>query len=226
MLILAVCALAAVTLVSCNRAKQNTAGTMNTNTTGVNTPAPMGTTDTTSGTNMRSGTNTMTIMVTSTAFTDSSMIPKQYTCEGKDMSPPIAWSGAPANTKSLALIMDDPDAPNGTWTHWVVWNIPPSITSLDEGLAKNATVAGVKQGQNSWPKTGYGGPCPPPGKAHRYYFTVYALDNMLNLSDNASRTALESAMQGHILSQGHLLAMYGRGGSSATGGTSSKRGQG
>jgi Raf kinase inhibitor-like YbhB/YbcL family protein len=215
-------------LVACNRTKpQNTAGNMNSNTTGVNTPTPMGGADTTgtSPNNMGNGMSAMAISVTSTAFTDSMTIPKQYTCEGKDMSPPVAWSGIPAGTKSEALILDDPDAPNGTWTHWIIWNIPPSVTSLDEGLAKTATVAGMKQGQNSWPKTGYNGPCPPPGNAHRYYFTVFALDKILDLPDNSNRAALESAMQGHILSQGQLLGMYAKGGgSSATGGTGTKKG--
>jgi len=214
MLILALCAVA---LVSCNRAKQqNTAGNMNTNTTGVSTPTPMGGNDTmgTGQSNMGKGATGMALTITSPAFTDSASIPRKYSCDGNDVSPPLSWSGVPDNAKSLALIMDDPDAPNGTWTHWVVWNIPVNSTSLPEGVSKTTAsiTGGGMQGQNSWPKTGYGGPCPPPGNAHHYYFRLFALDNMLTLPDSTGSAALQRAMTGHIVAQAQTLGMYSRGG--------------
>ena len=205
-------ALSAVALISCNRAKQqNTAGNISTQSTGVNTPAPMGMSDTTG--NMGKGANGMGMMITSSAFTDSASIPSKYTCDGQDVSPPLAWSGVPDNARTLALIMDDPDAPNGTWTHWVIWNIPNTASSLPEGVSKTASVSGGgMQGQNSWPKTGYGGPCPPPGKAHRYNFTLFALDTTLSIPDKSNAAALRAAMNGHILAQAKTIGMYAKGG--------------
>lgn len=147
----------------------------------------------------------MSIQLTSSAFEHGGTIPQKYTCDGADISPPLAWSSVPQATQSLALIMDDPDAPLGTWVHWVLFDIPAEVRELPEG----ATELGV-DGQNSWRRTGYGGPCPPPGKPHRYIFKLYALDTQLNLQAGVDRKAVERAMQGHILVQGELMGMYGR----------------
>jgi len=203
--ILALCVLP-VALIACKGAKQQQpSGT-------ATTPGAMGAQDTAaSGHNKAGGMAMGAITVTSTAFTDGTTIPKQYTCEGKDMSPPLSWSGVPSSAKTVAMILDDPDAPMGTWTHWVIWNIPATTTTLSEGMAKDASVSGgIRQGKNSWPKTGYNGPCPPPGKAHRYYFTLYALDTSLSIPDSSNRSQLEAAMKGHILAQGQLLGMYAK----------------
>lgn len=143
--------------------------------------------------------------LTSTAFLTGETIPMKYTCDGKNVSPSLAWKGVPEGTQSLVLIMDDPDAPIGTWVHWVVFNLPPDTVSLEEatsGLGVN--------GNNSWQKPGYGGPCPPPGPAHGYVFRLYALDTLLDLPEGASRAEVEAAMQGHILAYGELLGKYGR----------------
>jgi len=148
--------------------------------------------------------------VKSTAFVENSAIPKKHTCDGPDVSPALEWSGAPAGTKSLALIADDPDAPLGTWTHWIAWNIPPD-NSLREGVQKTETLAdGTRQGKNDFRRIGYGGPCPPPGKPHRYFFKLYALDAKLELKPGASRRELESAMKVHILAEASLMGKYGR----------------
>lgn len=157
------------------------------------------------------GATEMAMVITSAAFTDGAAIPKKYTCDGQDASPPLAWTGVPAAAKSLALICDDPDAPMGTWVHWVLWGMPPSTPALPEGMPRDAELpGGIKQGLNSWPKTGYGGPCPPPGKPHRYFFKLYALDAELNLSERANKSALEEAMKGHVLAQAQLMGRYGR----------------
>jgi Raf kinase inhibitor-like YbhB/YbcL family protein len=153
----------------------------------------------------------MALTLTSTAFADGAAIPKKYSCEGEDLSPPLAWTGVPAGTRSLALLLDDPDAPMGTWTHWVLWALPPSATGLPEGVPKDSTLAGgIRQGKNSWPRTGYNGPCPPPGKPHRYYFKLYALDTDPTLTDNTNKGTLESAIKDHILAQAQLLGTYSR----------------
>ena len=157
------------------------------------------------------GVSTMTIQLTSTAFTEGASIPKKYTCDAEDASPALAWSGVPQGAKSLALIMDDPDAPAGTWVHWVIYNIPTTLTGLLEGVAKTATVQGTGvQGKNGSGKPGYAGPCPPRGKPHRYFFKLYALDTVLNLQPLARKADLEAAMRGHILAQGQLMGTYGR----------------
>lgn len=157
------------------------------------------------------GGQSMVFTMTTTAFADSGNIPKKYTCDGEDVSPPLSWSGVPAGTKSFALICDDPDAPMGTWTHWVIWGIPGNAPGLPEGVPKVADVpGGIKQGLNSWPKVGYNGPCPPAGKPHRYIFTVFALDSDLDLSANSSKSALENAMKGHILGTAKVTGKYGR----------------
>lgn len=153
----------------------------------------------------------MTIQITSTAFTEGNPIPQKYTCDREDTSPPLTWTGIPAQAKSLVLIVDDPDAPVGVWVHWVVFDMPPTLTGLPEGLAKTPTLPGIGvQGTTGFRKPGYGGPCPPKGKPHRYFFRLYALDSLLNLPSGAKRSEVDIAMQGHILVSGQLIGTYGR----------------
>lgn len=148
--------------------------------------------------------------LTSTAFEHESLIPTRYTCDGQDISPPLTWAGAPANTKSFALIADDPDAPMGTWVHWVAWNIPAAATALEENVPKKEALPdGMKQGTTDFRRIGYGGPCPPSG-THRYFFKVYALDISPNLPSRTTKKDLEHAMHGHILAQGELMGKYKR----------------
>lgn len=152
----------------------------------------------------------MSFPIKTTAFLEGGTIPKRFTCDGPDISPALTWAGAPPEAKSLALIVDDPDAPVGTWTHWIIWNIPPGST-LPEGVAKTETLSdGARQGRNDFKRIGYGGPCPPAGKPHRYFFRLYALDSKLDLQQGASRNELERAMKGHVLSQAELMGRYGR----------------
>ncbi|MBN2159027.1 MAG: YbhB/YbcL family Raf kinase inhibitor-like protein [Spirochaetes bacterium] len=153
------------------------------------------------------GTPMGTITVTSTAFKEGEMIPARYTCDDRDVSPQLSWSNVPAGAKSIALICDDPDAPAGTWVHWVVFNIPPTAKELIEGVG--ALPAGAKQGINDFRKLDYGGPCPP-GGTHRYYFKIYALDAVIDLKEGASKSALLKAMEGRILAQGQLMGKYKR----------------
>jgi len=150
--------------------------------------------------------------VTSTAFSQDGTIPKQYTGEGKDLSPPLAWSGAPANVQSFALICDDPDAPRkDPWVHWVLVNVPGDVKELAEGASRSAELpAGAREGKNDFGKIGYGGPMPPPGKPHRYYFKLYALDTMLDLKEGSTKQQVESAIAGHILAEGQLIGKYAR----------------
>jgi Raf kinase inhibitor-like YbhB/YbcL family protein len=144
----------------------------------------------------------------SAAFTAGSMIPSLYTCQGKDISPPLAWTGAPSGTKSFALICDDPDAPMGTWVHWVYYNIPPSVLSLPEAFVKTEKPAtGGIHGKSSFGDFGYGGPCPPWG-THRYYFRLYALETMLSLGSGASKKDVLKAMEGHVLAKTELMGTY------------------
>ncbi|MDR3402165.1 MAG: YbhB/YbcL family Raf kinase inhibitor-like protein [Chthoniobacter sp.] len=139
------------------------------------------------------------------------MIPAKYTCEGANVSPPLSWTGLPAGTKSLALICDDPDAPAGTWVHWVLYHLPATTNSLDEKLPPAAALLdGARQGVNDFGKTGYGGPCPPPGKPHRYFFKLYALDIDLALRPGATKQALVQAMEHHVLADGLLMGKYQR----------------
>lgn len=153
----------------------------------------------------------MSIAVTTTAFSAGGAIPKQYTCDGADTSPELSWSGVPSGIQSFALIADDTDAPVGTWTHWLIWNIPAQSAGLPKGVAKDETLGdGARQGRNGFRLIGYGGPCPPPGKPHRYFFRVYALDAKINLSAGANRDELERSMKGHVLAQGELMGKYGR----------------
>ncbi len=158
----------------------------------------------------------MTFAITSTAFAPNGAMPKLYTCEGKDASPPLAWSGLPAGTKTLALIMDDPDAPDPaapkmTWVHWVLYDIPASATALPEAVAASALPAGTREGTNGWGRTGYGGPCPPIGR-HRYFHKLYALDTVLPDLKHPDKAALERAMHGHVLGQAVLVGTYQKGG--------------
>lgn len=154
----------------------------------------------------RKGVETMAFELTSPAFAAGQPIPTRYTCDGKDVSPPLRWSDPPPGTQSLALIMDDPDAPVGVWDHWLLFNLPPSIRDLPE---KAAPPAGALDGKNSWGRTGYGGPCPP-GGTHRYFFKLYALDTLLNLKAGAGKSELLKAMEGHILAQAELMGTYAR----------------
>ncbi len=148
--------------------------------------------------------------LTSNAFNAGEAIPTQYTCDGDDISPPLQWSNPPAGTKSLVLICDDPDAPVGTWVHWVVYDLPPDLNSLPEGMPPDEHPAvGGTHGINSWRRTGYGGPCPPGGR-HRYFFRLYALDTTLNLEARASARQVRQAMEGHILAQAELMGTYSR----------------
>lgn len=151
------------------------------------------------------------ISISLDGFNEGDMIPDKFTCEGKDVSPPISWTGIPAFTKSIALIMDDPDAPGGTFVHWVLYNLPSDTLKLPESIPLNKTLTdGSMQGMTDFGRPGYGGPCPPPGKQHRYYFKVYALDEKLDLQPPASKRQVESAMKGHILAQGELMGKYQR----------------
>jgi len=154
----------------------------------------------------------MALALTSAAFTHNGPIPKLYTCQGKDISPALAWSGLPTGTKSLALIVDDPDAPDPaapkmTWVHWVLYNIPVSATGLPEAVAPSALPAGTREGRNDWKRTGYGGPCPPIG-VHRYFHKLYALDVMLPDLKQPTKAELERAMQGHVLAKVELMGTY------------------
>jgi hypothetical protein len=151
------------------------------------------------------------MQIQSNVISPGGEFPKRETCDGQDTSPQLAWSGAPPATKSFALILDDPDAPSGTFTHWIVWNIPASAHELPENLPKKTELPdGTRQGRNDFGKIGYGGPCPPPGKPHRYFFRVYALDNAPAVKAGAGRGELEHALQGHIVAQGELMGRYGR----------------
>jgi Raf kinase inhibitor-like YbhB/YbcL family protein len=152
----------------------------------------------------------MSVTLRSTAFSEGGMIPRQYTCDGPNVSPPLAWDAPTSGVKSLALIVDDPDAPRGTWVHWVLFNLPADARSLPENVAPDKVLKnGAKQGTNDFRKIGYGGPCPP-GGTHRYYFKLYALDTMLNLDAGATKDQLLKAMEGHIVAEGQLMGKYSR----------------
>jgi Raf kinase inhibitor-like YbhB/YbcL family protein len=157
------------------------------------------------------GAKTMSLTVTSTSFRSGGDIAKKFSCDGEDVSPQISWSGAPEGSKAFVLIAEDPDAPAGTWTHWVLYDVPAATTSFDEGLSKAEQLPdGLKQGRNDFRKIGYNGPCPPAGKPHRYFFRLYALDRILNVKPGAARSEIEKAMQGHILAQGEYMGRYRR----------------
>ena len=148
--------------------------------------------------------------IKSQAFTQGGLIPSKHTCDGQDVSPPLTWSGAPAGTQGFAVISDDPDAPAGTWVHWVIWNIPAGTQALEENVPKlEAPPNGARQGTNDFRRVGYGGPCPPSG-THRYFFRLYALDAPVDLKSTATKRELEKAMQGHVLARAELMGKYGR----------------
>ncbi len=157
----------------------------------------------------------MSLAIGSPAFANFAEIPRRYTCEGEDVSPPLAWSGAPEGTQSFALIVDDPDAPDPlapkmTWVHWVLYNLPATARGLPEAVAKTDLPPGTGQGLNDWKRTGYGGPCPPVGR-HRYYFKLYALDTVLPDLGTPSKETLLEAMEGHVLAQAELMGTYEKG---------------
>lgn len=154
----------------------------------------------------------MPLVLTSSAFTNQGSIPQQYTCQGRDVSPPLSWSGAPDRTKSFVLIVDDPDAPDPaapkrTWVHWVLYDIPPSAAALPEAVASAKLPPGTREGTNDWNRTGYGGPCPPIGR-HRYFHKLYALDLELPDLGPARKADLEEAMDGHVLEKAELIGTY------------------
>jgi Raf kinase inhibitor-like YbhB/YbcL family protein len=156
----------------------------------------------------------MSMIITSPSFMRDSAIPARHTCDGVNISPLLKWTGVPAGTKSLALIVDDPDAPNPeeprmTWVHWVLYNIPPDTNGLPESIAAEGLPRGTLQGLNDWHDTGYKGPCPPIGK-HRYFFKLYALDTLLPDLKHPAKAALEKAMRGHVLVQSELIGLYQR----------------
>jgi Raf kinase inhibitor-like YbhB/YbcL family protein len=155
----------------------------------------------------------MGLSLTSTAFTEGGPIPVKYTCDGADLSPPLAWSGVPQGTAALALIADDPDAPAGTWVHWVLYDLSAALRGLPENAAKVERLkelGGAVQGRTDFKRVGYGGPCPPPGPPHRYYFKLYALGVPLGLKPGGTKQDLERAMGGHVLATGQLMGTYAR----------------
>lgn len=161
--------------------------------------------------NQFQGGRAMSFALATKAFANGGEIPKKHTCDGADVSPALSWNDAPAGTQSFALIADDPDAPVGTWTHWILWDIPAKSTGLPEGVPKvEESGDGARQGRNDFRHIGFGGPCPPPGKPHRYFFKLYALDSKLGVTAGANRSELERAMKGHVLAQAELMGKYGR----------------
>ena len=160
----------------------------------------------------------MSLTISSPSFANGGNIAKKFTCDGEDISPQLSWTEPPAGTKTFALLVDDPDAPVGNWNHWAIWNVPATARGLAEGLRKDAELSdGSKQGHNDFHKTGYDGPCPPAGKAHRYYFKLYALDTKLTLSSSANFPAnaetlyqalIRAGQDGHILDSASLTGLY------------------
>ena len=154
----------------------------------------------------------MGFKISSASFPNGGDIPRKFTCDGADTSPQLSWSQPPAGVHSFTLIANDPDAPVGDWTHWVVFDLPASLTTLPEGVDKTGEIlGGGRQGLNDFRKIGYGGPCPPPGKPHRYFFRIYGLDRTLGLKAGSSRKDVEAAMKGHILGQAEWMGKYQRG---------------
>jgi Raf kinase inhibitor-like YbhB/YbcL family protein len=159
----------------------------------------------------RQGGSAMSFTLSSTAFQPGGDIPRKYTCGGPNVSPELTWTNPPAGTQSFALIADDPDAPARTWVHWVAYGLPAGSRQLPEAVPRTEAIpGGGVQGQNDFRKTGYGGPCPPPGKPHRYYFKLYALDSSLDLKPGATKKAVEQAMAGHILAQAEVMGRFQR----------------
>lgn len=159
----------------------------------------------------RTGDSPMSIALSSTAFDEGDMIPKRYTGDGQNVSPPLEWSDPPPKAKGFALICEDPDAPSGTWVHWVLFDLPADTRKLKEGVPTEKTLAdGARQGTNDFRKIGYGGPAPPRGKPHRYYFTIYATDAVIDLPAGATKDELNAAIKGHVLAEGRLMGRYER----------------
>jgi hypothetical protein len=149
--------------------------------------------------------------IKSSAFENGGYIPEKYTCDSVDISPPLSWSDVPPNTKSFVLICDDPDAPYGVWVHWVIFNIPADQSELKEGISKKGVLEkGIIQGINDFGNIGYGGPCPPPGKSHRYFFKLYALDTTLDLEEGATKKSVVEQMKGHIIAETKIVGLYQR----------------
>jgi Raf kinase inhibitor-like YbhB/YbcL family protein len=152
---------------------------------------------------------TMAFAMSSLSFPNNAGIPAKFTCDGADVSPEFSWTGTPAGTQSFALVAEYPDAPGGAWTHWVLFDLPAGTTHLSEGVAKVEEITGGgRQGRNDFRKIGYGGPCPPPGKPHRYFFKLYAVDKRLNLPSGSGKQDLEQALQGHILGKAEWMGRY------------------
>ena len=173
------------------------------------TPVPVRTQPPTSSPVSESGLPDLNLR--SPAFAEGERIPRDYTCDGADRSPPLRWDPPPPGTRSLVLVMDDPDAPMGRFIHWVLYAIPPDRTELPEGLPPQPSMEGIGiQGRNDFGRIGYGGPCPPPGPAHRYRFTLYALDTTLDLQPGTRPMEVEAALSGHVLAVGQLIGRYGR----------------
>ena len=149
----------------------------------------------------------MTLLLNSRVFNEGGGIPLKYTCEGDDVAPPLEWDGVPENAQSLVLIVDDPEAPKMTWTHWVVYNLPPDVKGLPEGATAEILPVGTQQGLNDWQNIGYGGPCPPTGR-HRYFFKLYVLDTVLENLDSPTKAEVEAAMQGKVIVQAELVGTY------------------
>jgi Raf kinase inhibitor-like YbhB/YbcL family protein len=155
----------------------------------------------------------MALVLTSPAFRDGAAIPAQHTCDGADVSPQLAWEGAPPGTAAFALIVDDPDAPAGTWVHWVLYNLAGNLAALPEDVPKKdqpKQLGGALQGKNDFRRVGYGGPCPPPGRPHRYFFKLYALNAALPLRAGATKQEVERAMAGHVIGEARLIGTYAR----------------
>jgi Raf kinase inhibitor-like YbhB/YbcL family protein len=162
-------------------------------------------------TSASSAADSMAFTISSSSFPNGGEIPRKLTCDGADISPQLSWSQPPAGTQSFSLIADDPDAPVGTWTHWVLFDLPSSTTTLPEGIGKSVDLPGAgRQGLNDFHKIGYGGPCPPPGKPHRYFFKLFALDRSLGLKQGSTRQALQQAMNGHVLQSAEWMGKYRR----------------
>jgi len=153
----------------------------------------------------------MALELRSAAFKQNELIPRQFSCQGLDVSPPLSWAGVPEKTQSIVLVCDDPDAPLGTWVHWLIYDIPSDITELSNGIPHQETLdSGAKQGINDFGNIGYGGPCPPSGKPHRYFFKLYCIDEKLELSSGLTKDELLKAIKGHIIAQAELIGKYKR----------------
>jgi len=151
----------------------------------------------------------MPLQISSSAFQDGGMIPKKFTCDGADVSPALSWTNPPHGTQSFSLIADDPDAPAGTWVHWVLYDLPPTAQGLPEGIARSRDLSdGSRQGRNDFGKIGYNGPCPPRGATHRYFFKLFALDCKTGLPAGATKADLERTMKGHVLAQAVVIAKF------------------